>query len=283
MVIIVNDKELRDPSTTSDEAPPLYHHVEPNSTPSSSIRSHVRQPPPLHPHRSTPSLTPSPSSSPSLGRSSTPTPGFAALIETKLESKKAKLKSSLIEFLGGGTAQDAKDVKNMAYMSIRDVVKNPGAQQSIALIETCAEMCRAKGVNFGDILQDPCLEGHGALYWIIINRPSPNDYGLLSTILEHSGSLCSQSVDEVRLACVQVGDQTLFNYLWRHPVYGALSGTDELLLGPTASRDYVEVQEAMSNEIGTFIARFDISQFHKRMNISGKIAFEFIARGLYLC
>jgi hypothetical protein len=90
-------------------------------------------------------------------------------------------------------------------------------------------------------------------------------------------------VDEVRLACVQVGDQMLFNHLWRHPVYGALSGTDELLLGVRAPTDYVEVREAMADEIGQFIARFEITQFHKRMNISGEIVFEFIARGSYVC
>jgi hypothetical protein len=171
----------------------------------------------------------------------------------------------------------------MAYSSIRDIAKNPEAQQSVALIETCAEMCRAKRVSFCDILQDPFLEGHRALYWIIISRPPPEGYGLLSTILKHSGSLSSEAIDEIRLACLQVGDQTLFAHLWRHPAYGALTGTDELLLGAAAPTDHIEVHEAMSNEIGTFLARFNVSQFHKRIGISGKIAFEFIARGLYLC
>jgi hypothetical protein len=262
-MVIVKEKELPGvPPATPDDAPPSYHHLEPSS--GSSIHSQTRRPPPLHPHRSTPSLNSSPSSSPSPHRSSsstTPSPSFATLIETKLESGKSKLKSSLIEFLSGGTAQNVKDVKNMAYMSIRDAVKNPGAQQ---------------------ILQDPCLEGHRALYWIIISRPPQDEYGVLSTILKHCGPLSSEAVDEVRLACVQVGDQTLFNHLWRHPVYGALSGTDELLLGVRAPTDYVDVREAMADEIGQFIARFVITQFHKRMNISGEIAFEFIARGSYV-
>ena len=272
-MVIVKEQSLKDLPTTPDDAPPSYHHVQSSS--GGSIRSQ-RQAPPLHPHRSTLSLTSSPSLSPCKSSSS----NLAALFESKFESKKAKLKSSLVDFLSGGTAQNTKDVKNMAYMSIRDVVKNPGAEQSVALIETCAEMCRAKGVNFCDILQDPCLEGHRALYWIIISRPPPHDYGLLSTVLKHSGLLSLQAVDEVRLACVQVGDQTLFNHLWKHPCYGALSGTDELVLGATTPTDYVEVQEATTNEIGSFIARLEIAQFHKRMNVSRKIAFEFIARGL---
>ena len=282
MVIVIKDPQLKDlPTTPSDDAPPSYHRLDPSS--SSSVRSHPRTPPPLHPHRSSLSLTQSPSPSSSRCRSSSSTSNLTALIESKLEAKKTKLKSSFIDFLTGGNAQNTKDVKNMAYKSVRDAVKDPGAQQSVALIETCAEMCRAKGVNFSGILQDPCLEGHRALYWIIVSKPPPEEYGLLSAILKHSGPLSSEAIDEIRLACLQVNDQILFNHLWRHPAYCALSGTDELVLGVTTPTDCVEVQEATTNEIGTFIARFEIAQFHKRMSISGKIAFEFIARGLYLC
>jgi hypothetical protein len=171
----------------------------------------------------------------------------------------------------------------MAYKSVRDVVKHPEAQQSTALIETCAEMCRAKGVNFAEVLQDPVLEGHRALYWIIIGRPPPDHYELLSTVLKYSGLLSSEAIDEVRLACIQVGDQALFSHLWRHPAYGALSGTDELLLGDASPMDYVGVEESAAHEIGAFIVHFEITQFHKRMSISGRIAFEFIARGLSPC
>jgi len=170
----------------------------------------------------------------------------------------------------------------MAYKSVRDVVKCPEAQQSAALIETAAEICRARGVDFSEVLQDPVFEGHRALYWVVISRPPPTHYGLLTTILRHSGSLSTEAVAEVRLACLQAGDQTLFNYLWKHPAYGALSGTDALLLGATSPTDCVEVQETTADEVGAFVARFEITQFHKRITISGMIAFEFIARGSFL-
>lgn len=269
-MIIQKEEPLHDISTTTYDAPPSYNNLDPGS--SSSIRSQSRPPPPIHPRRSTPSSSPSPPPPQS-------SPTFAALIESTLESQKSKLKSSLIELLGGGTAQTIKDVKNMAYMSVRDVVKHPEAQRSTALIETCAEMCQTKGVNFAEVLQDPVLEGHRALYWIIIGRPPPDQYVLLSTILKHSGPLSSEAIDEVRLACVQVGDQALFSHLWRHPAYGALSGTDELLLGGASPTDYVEVKESTNNEIGAFMVHFEITPFHKRMSISGRITFEFIARG----
>jgi hypothetical protein len=185
--------------------------------------------------------------------------------------------------LGGGTGQCSKDFKNMAYKSIQDVVKHPAAQQSSALIETCAEMCREKGVNFAEILQEPAFEGHRALYWVIISRPPADEPILLSTILRHSGLLSSEAIDEIRLACLQVGDQALFNYFWKHPSYRALSGTDVLLLGAASSMDSVDVQETTVNEVGAFVARFEITQFQKRMSVSGKVVLEFIARGLWQC
>ena len=275
-MIIQKEEPLHDISITTYDAPPSYNNLDPGPGSSSSIRSQSRPPPPIHPRRSTPGS----SSSPSPPQSS---PTFTALIESTLESQKSKLKSSLIELLSGSTAQTIKDAKDMAYKSIRDVVKHPEAQRSTALIETCAEMCQTKGVNFAEVLQDPVLEGHRALYWIIIGRPPPDQYVLLSTILKHSGPLSSEAIDEVRLACIQVGDQALFNHLWRHPAYGALSGTDELLLGGASPTDYVEVEEITTNEIGAFMVHFEITLFHKRMSISGRITFEFIARGSSLC
>ena len=168
----------------------------------------------------------------------------------------------------------------MAYKLVHGVVKHPRAQQSTALIETCAEMCRTEGVNFSKVLQDPVFKGRAALYWIIISRPPPDQGALLSAILNHSGPLSSEATDEVRLACIQVGNQRFFNHLWRHPAYHALSGLDELLLGSTSPTDYVEVKDPPT---GTVVAHFKITQFHKRMSTSGKVVLEFIARGLSPC
>ena len=168
----------------------------------------------------------------------------------------------------------------MAHKLVHGVVKHPRAQQSAALIETCAEMCRTEGVNFAEVLQAPVFKGRTALYWIIISRPPPDQGALLSAILNHSGPLSSEATDEVRLACIQVGNQRFFNHLWRHPAYHALSGLDELLLGSTSPTDYVEVEESL---VGSFVALFEITQFHKRMSTSGRIALELIALGLSPC
>lgn len=41
--------------------------------------------------------------------------------------------------------------------------------------------------------------------------------------------------------------------------------------------------EETADKIVAFIARFEITKFHKRMSISGKMVFEFIVRGLFPC
>ncbi|KAF9777911.1 hypothetical protein BJ322DRAFT_518412 [Thelephora terrestris] len=251
---IIKDQKPNHPSPTLNDPPPSYHRLEP-----SSIRGS---------QRTTPALAPSSSPAPR-----TPAP--------KLISKKSKLKFA--DFLTVGKGQTVKDAKKMAYGSVLDVAKNPGAQGSTAVIETCAEVCQANGVNFSSILQDPCIEKHRALYWVIISGPPSDEYELLSAILKHSGKLSSEAIDEIRLACVQVGDQKLFNHFWRHPAYSALSRTDELLLGSATPSDRVEVQEATDDDIATFTTHLEIAQFHKRMNVSGKIVFEFIARGRLWC
>jgi hypothetical protein len=103
---------------------------------------------------------------------------------------------------------------------------------------------RRRGSTFLRFFRILALEGHRALYWVIISRPPPDQYETaVYDPQAFRATLFPEAVDEIRLACLQVGDQTLFSHLWKHPAYGALSGTDELLLGAASPTDYVEVQE----------------------------------------
>ena len=190
---------------------------------------------------------------------------------------KLGLKSSIVERPGGGAAQSTKDGMNAAYKLVRGVVKHPRAPQSMALIETCAEMCRTEGVNFSEILQDPVIEGHTALYWIIVSSPRPDQYGLLSAILNHSRSLSSRTINEVDLACVTAYDAEFFNHLWRHPAYHGLSGTHEPSFGSTSPADHVRTGNSYWYR---FSYRWKITHFRKRMSTSGRITLKFIHFGL---
>ena len=180
-----------------------------------------------------------------------------------------------------GTAQSIKDAKNAAYKLVGGVVWRQGIRQSIALIETCAEMCRTEGVNFAEVLQDPVFEGHSTLYWAALGGSYPNGHSLLSTILNHSGPLSSKTINEVD-AFVTYRDQAIFSRFWRHPVYHAISGTDGLSLGGTSPADHAEVHDS-SGCAGSLVVRFEITQFHKRMSTSGSIVLKFVASGSSPC
>ena len=181
-----------------------------------------------------------------------------------------------------GTAQSIKDAKNAAYKLVCGVVWRMEVRQSIALIETCAEMCRTEGVNFAEVLQDPVFGGHSTLYWAVLGGLYPNGRSLLSTILNHSGPLSSKTTNEVDDACVTFRDQATFSRFWRHPVYHAISGTDGLSLGGTSPADHAEVHDS-SGCAGSLVVRFEITQFHKRMSTSGSIVLKFVASGSSPC
>ena len=186
-------------------------------------------------------------------------------------------------------AQSIKDAKNAVHKLARGVMKHPGAQQSTALIRTCAEMCQAEGVSFGEVLQDLVFEGHGTLYSFLDKLQRSDHYGLLSAILNNSGPLSSKAVDDID-GCAPRYGQAVFSHFWRHPAYHGLSGTDKLSLGGTSPADYVGVSISfVPNDVDQtlvsngFFVRFDIIQFHKRMSTSGGIVLKFMANSLSSC
>lgn len=175
-------------------------------------------------------------------------------------------------------SQQAREVKSTVHSIVRDVVKEPKTPASTGLLESCADACYSNNLSFSEILQDPSIEGHPAIYWAIVKRPSLDDFELITALMSYSAPLTTETMREVRLACLHVGDQALFQCLWRSPEYGALSGADRMLLGVTSPPDTVDVEE-LPGQDGPFAVRLHIVQFEKRMKVSEEIAFEFIARG----
>lgn len=175
-------------------------------------------------------------------------------------------------------SQQAKDVRVTVRSIIRDVVKEPKTSASVGLLESCADACFTHGLSFSEVLQEPSIEGHPAIYWAIVKRPSPDDFELITSLMSYSAPLTADTITQVRLACLHVGDQALFQCLWRSPEYGALSGTDRMLLGVSSPPDTIDVEE-LPGQDGPFAVRLTIVQLEKRMKVSGEVAFEFIARG----
>jgi hypothetical protein len=145
----------------------------------------------------------------------------------------------------------------------------------MGLLESCADARAVNNLSFSEILQEPSIEDHPAIYWAIVKRPSPDDFELITSLMSYSAPLTTETMTEVRLACLHVEDQALFQCLWRSPEYGALSGADRMLLGVSVPPDTIDVEELPGQDVPFVVST--IVQFETRMKAS--IAFEFVARG----
>ncbi|KAJ7066535.1 hypothetical protein C8F01DRAFT_1123614 [Mycena amicta] len=219
------------------------------------------------------------------------------------DNKNVSLPSSPIPKSSGSTAFASKWY-NLAFPSptsrhvrstvlglIKDLVKLPPADHSVVainILKSCAEACAANNLSISAILQERSIEGHTALYWAVVKRPpestSSNEaLDLLAALLSLSAPLTPATISDVRIACLQVSDQRLFQRLRASPDFSPLSPTDALLLDAATPPDDITVEEDNSltpgSEAAPFAVDFTIMQFQKRMRISGGVHLEFIARG----
>jgi len=254
--MIIGKEELQeDPQLLLDE-PPSYDQINPgHSSVSSGFQPDVK-------------------AGPSSTSSTTTTPTSIA----GPPSQQAKPKPRTTWLDSFRLSQQAKEVRSTVRSIVRDVVKEPKTPASVGLLESCADACSSNNLSFSEILQDPSIEGHPAIYWAIVKRPSPDDFELITSLMSYSAPLTTETMTQVRLACLHVGDQALFQCLWRSPEYGALSGADRMLLGVSSPPDTFDVEE-LPGQDGPFVVRLNIVKFETRMKVSGEIAFEFIARG----
>ncbi|KAJ7043697.1 hypothetical protein C8F04DRAFT_1028723 [Mycena alexandri] len=176
---------------------------------------------------------------------------------------------------------------------VRDLVKLQPSDQSvvaISILQSCVDACAAHGLSISTLLQEKSVEGHTPLYWAIIKRPRPSSaeptpdesLDLLTALLAFSTPLTPSTTSDVRLACLLMSDQELFRQLRATPEFAPLSATDALLLDATSPPDDVAVEDLPSGAdagVGAFAVDFALMRFQKRMNVSGAVSVEFIARG----
>ncbi|THH29032.1 hypothetical protein EUX98_g5157 [Antrodiella citrinella] len=250
-----------DPTPT--EAPPSYDTVESNPPRTSTYPTDAKSSNPYAP----PPISPASPSSP--GQS--------------LQGKGSIARSSSSWFAFGHTARTAKEIRNTVLGVVRDVVQNTDSDvsSSLSILESCSAACRARDIPFGTILQEKSVEGHSPLYWAIVKRPAaenaPHGPDLLSNLMEMAAPLTQATISEIRLACLDTSDQTLFQQLRRSPAFAPLEGTDQILLGASVPPDDVDVEDIPGDE-GAFTVSFRIVAFQKRMRVTKHIDLEFIAR-----
>ncbi|KAF7308462.1 hypothetical protein HMN09_00695100 [Mycena chlorophos] len=183
-----------------------------------------------------------------------------------------------------------RHVRETVLGLIKDVLKLPAAEHNavaLHILKSCAEACSANGLSISKVLQEPSIEGHTPLYWAVVKR-SPqssssddaDSLDLLATLLSLSVPLTPATISDVRMACLLVADQALFQRLRNTPEFAPLSATDALLLDAASLPDEILVDERQAEGpgAGSFALDFTIMHFQKRMRISGGVRLEFIAR-----
>ncbi|KIK93952.1 hypothetical protein PAXRUDRAFT_482147 [Paxillus rubicundulus Ve08.2h10] len=185
--------------------------------------------------------------------------------------------SSWLSLLSFASSRTSNQVRQTVLSLVRDLVTNP---QSPDILDSCADACRAHGLDLSALIQEPSIEDRSAIYWAIVNRRE----SLLPSLLAHAIPLTSVTVSDIRLGCLVTSNETLFQALrcQRDPFakqkapLSTRSGADTLVLGSTPADD-ISIRE-LGGE-GAFVADMRISLWQKRMRISGRVSVEFIARG----
>lgn len=143
------------------------------------------------------------------------------------------------------------------------------------------------------------------------------DDELLHALLAYAGALSAPAMDDLRLACLVAADNVLLQRLRATPAVNPLAGTDVMLLFgarvngigssgigsgagsgaegiPMAAMeryrkgstfgDYARVIEGRAHEQdeSAFRVEVELDMFQRRMRVTGEVAVEFIARGVYI-
>ncbi|KAJ6518883.1 hypothetical protein C8R45DRAFT_851468 [Mycena sanguinolenta] len=179
------------------------------------------------------------------------------------------------------TSSTAKHVRTTVLGLVRDLVKHQPTV-AIGILKSCVDACATNGLSLGTILQEKSVEGHTPLYWAIIKRPveskgEDGNLDLLTALLALSSPLTPATMSDVRLACLLMSDQALFQQL-RTSEFAPMSATDQILLDETIPTDSIVVED-MPGDFGAFAVDFEIARFQKRMQVSNSVVLEFIARG----
>ncbi|KAJ7917482.1 hypothetical protein B0H13DRAFT_1994665 [Mycena leptocephala] len=121
----------------------------------------------------------------------------------------------------------------------------------------CVDACAANGLSISTVLQEKSRPAESAV---------DENLDLLTALLALSTPLTPATVSDVRLACLLMSDQALFQQLRASPEFAPMSATDEMLLDATMPPDAILV-ENMPGHAGAFAVDFAIVRFQKRMHV----------------
>jgi hypothetical protein len=189
----------------------------------------------------------------------------------------------------GAQYRISQEVRKTVSGLIHDLVRNQTLSDTnapcVGILDSCREVCTANSISLSSLLQEPYIEGHCALYWAIVNRPTDGSNPasleippLVQALLVYSAPLAKSNIKDVRLACRHTGDQRLFQSLRMCPEMQALSEKDRLLLGVTVPPDTISIGIPARHD-APFSVEFEFAHFQKRMQVSQAATLAFVSHG----
>ncbi|KAG1726888.1 uncharacterized protein EDB91DRAFT_1254135 [Suillus paluster] len=155
---------------------------------------------------------------------------------------------------------------------IREIVSFDFTPSSVTpIVNSCAAALPA--AEFSDLLQQPDIEDHTALYWAIIKHRPEVLWAFIKYILKFS-RVC---LSDMRLACAIVSDQIMFARLNLGRTINPKVGSVRCFLGCPPDKIHVYGGNGVGNN--KFVVSFRFRMFQTRLRIAQELAVEFVAAG----
>ncbi|KAG2045175.1 hypothetical protein BDR03DRAFT_26272 [Suillus americanus] len=156
---------------------------------------------------------------------------------------------------------------------IRDIVSVPNFIPVAPIVNTC-HAAALLPAEFSNLLQNPNIEGHTAMYWAVMNGQR-EAFSAFAAYIPQFSSVCSS---DLRLACMSTSNHALFMELNLGRVINSKDVSLRCFLG--CPPDEVQVHDKGDRMCkNQFVACFHIRMFQKRLRTAGELGIEFVAAG----
>ncbi|KAJ7270959.1 hypothetical protein C8J57DRAFT_1320231, partial [Mycena rebaudengoi] len=159
-------------------------------------------------------------------------------------------------FMGMGMGAQyriSQEVRKTVSGLIHDLVRNQTLSDTnapcVGILDSCREVCTANSISLSSLLQEPYIEGHCALYWAIVNRPTDGS---------NPASLEIPPLVQALLVCST----------------------------PLAKSNIKDAPDTISQAVGIparhdapFSVEFEFAHFQKRMQVSQVATLAFVSHG----
>ncbi|KAG2127221.1 hypothetical protein DEU56DRAFT_915768 [Suillus clintonianus] len=149
----------------------------------------------------------------------------------------------------------------------------PSSTNITPILNSCAAALSA--AEFSDLLQQPNIEDHTALYWAIVNNRREAFEAFAEFIPQYS----HVGIYDLRRACMTISDNALFMHLDLGSNANPDSKDASLRHVLGCPQDMIQVHEGDGLDNNRFTASFCFGMFQKRLRIARKLNVEFVARG----